>query len=159
MNRGIVLATGIALGAGAIVLTAACVPDAPVANWRDGYVPCDTPSGSTMVVGCYWDQGDQPYIVTDDGETFLIDDATGQRTYVPEDQAPWYLHTTGLPDITLVPCPTDEVTNLDCYWDATMMGNGQGTSFIVIEGQAYYPSVPQCTDAIADAKGVCQGEP
>lgn len=53
----------------------------PASNWRDGYVPCATPTGNTMTVGCYVD-GDQPYIVTDDGETFLIDDATGARTYL-----------------------------------------------------------------------------
>lgn len=163
MKNIAILAAGIAIGVGTIALTAACVPDTPVADWRDGYVPCDTPSGNTMVVGCYWDQGDQPYIVTDDGETFLIDPATGQRTYVPEDQAPWYVAPTPFPDLTLTPCAQEDSVN--CYWDAAQMGNGEGTSFVNIDGTYYYPTddewggVPACTPALADAGGVCHGEP
>lgn len=100
MNTRTTIALSAFAGA-ALILTvaAASAPDttAPAAdttvsapsNWRDNYVPCDTPSADTMVVGCYWDQGDKPYIVTDDGEMFYIDDATGERTYVESGDEPW----------------------------------------------------------------------
>lgn len=45
-----------------------------------------------------------------------------------------------LPVRTLPPCEHDEVTPVDCYWDAARMGNGQGRSFIVFDGVAYYPA-------------------
>lgn len=38
---------------------------------------------------------------------------------------------------TLVPeCATEDSSN--CYWDANFQGNGQGNSFIDINGTAYY---------------------
>lgn len=40
------------------------------------------------------------------------------------------------PDIVLVPCPVEDAV-IDCYWDAATMGNGQGTSFVVIDGVVY----------------------
>jgi hypothetical protein len=43
-----------------------------------------------------------------------------------------------LPDLTLVPCPTEDSHN--CYWDASRMGNGTGTSFIDWNGVTYYAS-------------------
>lgn len=43
------------------------------------------------------------------------------------------------PDLMLPACLTDEVTDVDCYWDAAIMGNGLGTSFVAIDGVAYYP--------------------
>lgn len=33
-------------------------------------------------------------------------------------------------------CATEDSTN--CYWDARIRGNGQGNSFIDINGTAYY---------------------
>ena len=42
-----------------------------------------------------------------------------------------------LPSITLVPCQTEDSEN--CYWDAARMGNGDGTSFVTIDGTVYYP--------------------
>lgn len=33
-------------------------------------------------------------------------------------------------------CATEDSTN--CYWDATTQGNGQGRSFVDINGTAYY---------------------
>lgn len=58
----------------------------------------------------------------------------------------------------LPPCATEDSTN--CYWDADTMGNGEGLSFIDIDGTVYYEGdVPPCTDAIANAGGVCIGEP
>lgn len=42
-----------------------------------------------------------------------------------------------LPDIVLVPCPEEDSRN--CYWDATLMGNGVGRSFVNIGGVTYYP--------------------
>lgn len=33
-------------------------------------------------------------------------------------------------------CATEDSTN--CYWDANTQGNGQGRSFIDINGTAYY---------------------
>lgn len=66
-------------------------PTATSSNWRDSLVPCDTPDATTMVEGCYWDKGDQPYMITDDGEMFYVDDATGARTYVEPEDEPWYV--------------------------------------------------------------------
>lgn len=40
--------------------------------------------------------------------------------------------------IILPPCPTEDSNN--CYWDAQSRGNGQGTSFVVIDGVVYYPN-------------------
>ena len=92
--------------------------------------------------------------------------------------------------IPLPPCPTEDST--DCWWDATVHGNGLGHSFVNYDGSwqiieipatehltgvsvtvhedtgGYTPAefhtfdwttVPICTDAIADAGGVCWGEP
>lgn len=40
-----------------------------------------------------------------------------------------------LPTYTLPPCPTEDSD--DCYWDAARMGNGQGTSFVSLQGITY----------------------
>lgn len=37
---------------------------------------------------------------------------------------------------TLPPCQFEDSTN--CYWDATTMGNGTGTSFIDLNGTTYH---------------------
>lgn len=37
---------------------------------------------------------------------------------------------------TMAPCPLEDSTN--CYWDASSSGNGVGSSFIDIDGTAYY---------------------
>jgi hypothetical protein len=34
-------------------------------------------------------------------------------------------------------CATEDSSN--CFWDAAVQGNGQGTSFVDIDGVAYYP--------------------
>lgn len=36
----------------------------------------------------------------------------------------------------VTPCATEDSTN--CYWDATLMGNGEGTSFVNVEGALYF---------------------
>lgn len=41
----------------------------------------------------------------------------------------------------LPPCPTEDSTN--CYWDATVQGNGLGQSFVDINGTAHYVTVPE----------------
>ncbi len=41
--------------------------------------------------------------------------------------------------ITLIPCPTEDSDN--CYWDAETMGNGQGTSYVSIDGVLYFPEM------------------
>lgn len=38
--------------------------------------------------------------------------------------------------ITLVPCSEED--SHDCYWDASTMGNGTGTSFVDIDGVLYF---------------------
>jgi hypothetical protein len=48
----------------------------------------------------------------------------------------------GAPDraprvITLTPCEHEDSRN--CYWDADERGNGEGVSFVDIDGVAYYP--------------------
>lgn len=45
-------------------------------------------------------------------------------------------------DITYLPaCPTEDSAN--CYWDATVQGNGLGTSFVDIDGTAHPLTVPE----------------
>lgn len=45
-------------------------------------------------------------------------------------------------DITYLPaCETEDSTN--CYWDATVQGNGLGQSFVDINGTAHYVTVPE----------------
>lgn len=38
--------------------------------------------------------------------------------------------------VNLPACPTEDSDN--CYWDATLMGDGNGRSFDAIDGQVYY---------------------
>lgn len=45
-----------------------------------------------------------------------------------------------LNDVLLVPCAQEDSGSdgeVDCYWDSTR-GNGQGVSFVVIDGTYYY---------------------
>jgi hypothetical protein len=51
----------------------------------------------------------------------------------------------------LPPCATEDSDN--CYWDAASMGNGEGLSFAVIEGEV----IPWCTDAIIASEAECWG--
>lgn len=60
-----------------------------------------------------------------------------------------------MPADSLPPCATEDSDN--CVWDAAKMGNGEGESFYVVDGAVHH--VPACTDEIADAGGVCIGEP
>lgn len=70
------------------------------------------------------------------------------------------LDSTGLP-----PCTTEDQVQPDCYWDRG--SNGAGLSFIVVNGTVTYEDgttkdvrdemLPPCTDAIADAGGMCFG--
>ena len=39
--------------------------------------------------------------------------------------------------IVLEPCVTED--SVDCYWNGTTMGNGDGTSFIHLNGITYRP--------------------
>ena len=41
----------------------------------------------------------------------------------------------------LTPCEQEDSDN--CYWDAEVQGNGQGRSFVVIDGTYYYGEVGQ----------------
>lgn len=43
--------------------------------------------------------------------------------------------------IYLPACTTEDST--DCYWDATVQGNGTGTSFIDIDGVQHTVTVPE----------------
>jgi len=45
------------------------------------------------------------------------------------------------PTLSLRPCLVED--DDDCYWDAARMGNGQGTSFMRLDGVTYYPEVSQ----------------
>lgn len=45
------------------------------------------------------------------------------------------------PTLELRPCQVEDDDN--CYWDAARMGNGQGTSFITVDGITYYPEVTE----------------
>ena len=39
---------------------------------------------------------------------------------------------------TLPPCPTEDSVGHDCYWNARTMGNGQGRSFVSVDGRVFY---------------------
>jgi hypothetical protein len=52
-----------------------------------------------------------------------------------------YVETTTevpVPTDQLPACLYDEVTEVNCIWDASTQGNGQGRSFIAYNGVAYY---------------------
>lgn len=38
--------------------------------------------------------------------------------------------------VVLMPCDTEDSDN--CYWDAEQQGNGEGKSFVVLDGKVYY---------------------
>lgn len=42
--------------------------------------------------------------------------------------------------IALAPCPTED--SVDCFWDATVQGNGVGQSFFVFDGITVLVEVP-----------------
>jgi hypothetical protein len=74
---------------------------------------------------------------------------------------------SGVADSGLPPCVEEDSVQIDCYWDASERGNGEGLDFIVIGGILTYEDgstvdyrhelLPPCTDAIADAGGSCFG--
>ena len=41
------------------------------------------------------------------------------------------------PTFTLGPCAQEDSDN--CYWDAALFGNHEGTSFVTLNGVTYYP--------------------
>lgn len=41
--------------------------------------------------------------------------------------------------VVLTECVTEDSDN--CFWDADTMGNGKGTSFVVIDGVTYFPEM------------------
>jgi hypothetical protein len=43
--------------------------------------------------------------------------------------------------ITDVPCVTEDSDN--CYWDATSSGNGEGRSFVVVDGKQFFADEPE----------------
>jgi hypothetical protein len=43
-----------------------------------------------------------------------------------------------LPDNAIVLTPCEQEDSANCYWDAGTSGNGVGTSFVDIDGTAYY---------------------
>ena len=44
---------------------------------------------------------------------------------------------TPAPSSTLPPCEYEDSDN--CFWDAQSRGNGEGTSFVVLDNIVYYP--------------------
>lgn len=46
---------------------------------------------------------------------------------------------TGRIALVLTECTTEDSDN--CYWDAATMGNGEGTSFVVIDGVVFFPEM------------------
>lgn len=67
-----------------------------------------------------------------------------------------------VPTPTSLPaCETEDSTG--CYWDAQTMGNGRGQDVVTLEPEPEvnedHGGLPACTDAIADAGGMCWGEP
>lgn len=74
---------------------------------------------------------------------------------------------SGVADTGLPPCTVEDQVQPDCYWDSSERGNGEGLDFVVINGTVTYEDgstldvsdemLPPCTDAIADAKGMCFG--
>jgi len=94
---------------------------------------------------------DEPWLVADDGTQHFEDgswlDADGTQGCtegMPCDSLPPVpagepTTPTGgyFPTLNLRPCLVEDDEN--CYWDAARMGNGQGTSFIRLDGITYYP--------------------
>lgn len=48
-------------------------------------------------------------------------------------------------------CATEDSDN--CYWDAERHGNGEGLSFVSIDGEI----IPWCTDEIIASEAICWG--
>lgn len=78
-----------------------------------------------------------------------------------------YTEDRGMDTLGLPPCETEDQLQPSCYWDADHQGNGEGLSFVSINGTITYEDgstldlthelLPPCTDAIADAGGLCFG--
>lgn len=114
MKRALTLGVGILLGAGGIALTASCMPSDPVEHFEDG----SWLNHDTGEQGC-------------DPEGLCAD-----LPPVPDGQ-PVTENGGYFPTLTLIPCAQEDSVN--CYWDAARMGNGEGTSFVNIDGTMYYP--------------------
>lgn len=63
-------------------------------------------------------------------------------TTTPDEPAPWPADTTATiqddGSIILPPCEDDDSAADDCYWDAAVMGNGIGDSFVTVGGVTTY---------------------
>lgn len=49
---------------------------------------------------------------------------------------PHFIAYTIVPSVELPPCATEDSSN--CVWDSRVQGNGQGNSFVDVDGTAYY---------------------
>jgi hypothetical protein len=147
-----------AFAAGAVVMVCAAMTtapdpvdqpeliDAPISTPTPSATPTATPLPEPAPVN------EDPWLIADDGTqhfedgSWLEPDGTigctdgmpcSQLPPVPVNE-PMTPNGGYFPTLTLRPCPVEDADN--CYWDAARMGNGQGTSFITVDGVTYYPA-------------------
>lgn len=113
VGYGIAFVAGVAF----IVTAVACLPETPRAE-----TPQVTPTALPDIAPCsLWAESSTPNLpanVRDD----VCAKADGSLSF------PYY---------NLGPCAAVDSTN--CYWDADLMGNGEGRSFVNLDGATYYP--------------------
>lgn len=103
-----------------------------------------TPSVGSAVLAHHWTENP----ITGNVDTTSPDEVTPDPTPTPTETpepTPTPEPSTGIgdpafPDVTLTPCATEDSS--DCYWNAATMGNGEGRSFVNLNGTRYVADGP-----------------
>lgn len=136
------IAAGIVVGLGGALVMGAANEPAPTPEPTQAVQSYTSPDNYVITVP----ERENPIITDDAGlvEEYVNEyGATAEPQMTDEEwdvytESEEYAQTQPLPTITLPPCEQEDSDN--CYWDAQVMGNGTGTSFISLHGTVYYPS-------------------
>lgn len=126
------IAGGIAVGAVAVALGVAAwhaIPD------TDPHTVPDTTGGIGMCAAAY----------SNDCAAYYAGDAVPASDATPAAPA-----SDPTPAPVLPPCEHEDSTN--CYWDAGERGNGEGVSFVDVDGTAYYPDDTVTEDEASEVR-------
>jgi hypothetical protein len=153
MKRIATRIAAVALGIGGIVLTAGCSADATTPESSTSVVVEPTPDATPDP----WNGVPQCTDAIAEAGGICHGEPIADETPTPTepssqlgDAAPAHVTAPAAPAASALPaCPSEDSDN--CYWDAATMGNGTGTSFVMLNGVAYYPPA---TPRIVDLNGV-----